>query len=363
MATIDVLLPTRNAAAFLDASINSVVNQTFRDWRLLLLDHGSTDDTLEIAQRFADRDKRVVILENPEARGLGGLLNFGLDKADANIVVRQDGDDISMPNRFQLTADIFSSDPGLMVVGGEAVVINSVGSEIGYIRRPCSAMAVTAASFFINPVAHPTAAFNLKNINDAEVRYGRDVLKVLPPDQSLSIFSLAEDYFLFGQLALLGRCINIKEPLIQYRYHAQSESVSKRSAQNDCALAISRFLARSFAKIKGMPDFDPAPFCTHAECVFDFGQSEYSSEYNRMATALRSGLGSSFDLERELAFRRVLATRSSVAMTARFLRFAAEHGWRSDDYRLVRNWLARAVRDTYAVPISGGVAPWREVHL
>ena len=359
MAMIDVLLPVRNALPFLGASIESVLGQTFQDWRLLILDHGSTDGTVELAGRYAERDKRVVLLSNPGAEGLGGLLNYGLDRADARIVLRQDGDDISLPNRFETTADIFTADPGLIVVSSEAEVIDAEGRRIGYIDRPNSSAAITASAFFFNPVAHPAAAFNLRLFNNLGARYGKDLLRALPNENSLQIFSLAEDYFLFGQIALLGRCANIKAPLIQYRYHANSESVSKQAAQSDCAISISRFLARSLATMTGMADFDPAPFCSHSECVFDLGLSDYSAEFNHMAEAMRRGLGGSPELERELAFRHVLANRSPVIMAARFLRFASTHGWQTHEYRVARNWLARPINNKYTVEINGGVAPWR----
>lgn len=359
MATIDVLLPTKNVGSFLRASLDSVLAQTFEDWRLLVLDHGSTDGTLELVEQYAARDKRIVVLSNPEAVGLGGLLNYGLDQANGRIAVRQDGDDISLPDRFQKTVDMFSVDPGLVVVSGEAHVIDLDGNALGYIRRAASRTAISSAAFFYNPIAHPAAAFNLEHLDRLGIRYGKDFLGVLPAEKSLSVYTLAEDYFLFGQLALLGKCINIQEPLIQYRYHAKSESVAKRAAQNNCAIAISRFLALSLTAMKGGADFDPAPFCSHAECVFDLGQPDYSDEFNRMAGTMRMGLGVSPELERELAFRRVLAKRSVIGMGSRYISFGMRNGLHSDEYRLIRNWLARSVRDKYAIPIDGGIAPWR----
>lgn len=359
MPAIDVLLPVRNALPYLSESIESVVNQTYSDWRLLVLDHGSTDGSVELAERYAERDKRIVVLSNPSAQGLGGLLNYGLDKADAKFVFRQDGDDYSYPDRFQNTIDVFSSASDLVLVGGEADVINSGGEKVGYIRRPSSAKAVAAASFFYNPIHHPTVAFNKVRLEQLGARYGIDFMKVVPKEKSINVYSLAEDYLLFGQIALLGRCINIKKPLIQYRYHAGSESVSKRSAQNDCAIAISRFLAQSLAAMTGGASFDPVPFCSHAECVFDLGRKDYLAEFRRMTETLRGGLGESPELERELAFRSVIANRSFVGMSIRYLVYACQNGWHKDEYRLVRNWLARPLNGKYAIPISGGVAPWR----
>jgi len=360
MATIEVLLPIKNALPFLPESIESIRTQTFGDWRLLILDHGSTDGSADVAWKYAEKDKRIVVHVNPDASGLGGLLNFGLGKADGRFVVRQDGDDISFPGRFQTVVDVFSSEPDLIVMGGEASVIDAAGRGIGYIEYPGPHAAIVAASFFYNPVAHPTVAINLSRISHiGEDLYGKDILKVLPPDKSMKISSLAEDYFLFGQLALLGPCRNVKVPLIKYRWHDQGVSVSKRAAQIKCALDISRFLAMSFGAMKGTSVFDPAPFCSHADNAFDCGLSDYSSEFDRMAQSLEQGLGWSSELARELAFRRVLAKRNPAVMTARYASFAFKNGRRAKEYHVVRNWLGRFVTDKNVSRVEGGVAPWR----
>lgn len=359
MATIEVLLPIKNALPFLPESIESVCSQTFKDWRLLILDHGSTDGSTELALRYAEKDKRIVVYEKPDAPGLGGLLNFGLGKADGHFIVRQDGDDVSLPKRFQTVVDIFSAEPDLMLMGGEASIMDSSGRDIGYISRPLSPAAIVAASFFYNPVAHPTAAFSQSRVASLGALYGNDILKVLPPERSLRVLSLAEDYFLFGQLALLGRCRNIPVPLIKYRIHEKSVSTFNRVAQNTCALSISRFLAMSLAEMRGTYVFDPAPFCSHAENVFDCGLEDYSLEFDRMARSLEEGLGQSHELTRELAFRRVLAKRNSVAMATRYASFVLRNGLRAEEYRLVRNWLGRFVTDKNVTRVEGGLAPWR----
>ncbi len=359
MATIEVLLPIKNALPFLPESIESVCNQTFKDWRLLILDHGSTDGSTEVALKYAERDKRIVVHVNPDAPGLGGLLNFGLEKADGRFIVRQDGDDISLPRRFQTVVDTFSAEPDLILMGGEASIVDASGRAIGYISLPHSPAAIVAASFFYNPVAHPTVAFSQSRITSIGALYGEDILKVLPPERSLRVMSLAEDYFLFGQLALLGRCRNIPAPLIKYRAHDKGVSISNRAAQNASALSISRFLAMSVAEMNGTAVFDPAPFCSHAENVFDCGLKDYSLEFDRMAQSLEGSLGQSRELTRELAFRRVLAKRNAVIMAARYASFVSRNGLRAEEYRLIRNWLARFISDKNVTWVEGGLAPWR----
>src|SRR5258706_45172 len=89
MATFDVLLPVKDGIAFLAEALDSIVAQTFRDWRLIVLDHGSTDGSAELAAAYAERDVRIIVRAFPAAHGLAGLLNCGLELCDCRYVLRQ----------------------------------------------------------------------------------------------------------------------------------------------------------------------------------------------------------------------------------------------------------------------------------
>lgn len=344
MATIDVLLPVRNGMPFLCEAIDSIRKQTVHDWRLLVLDHGSTDGSLDLAQRRSEADKRISVLSCPEADSLAALRNIGLAKCDCRYLMLQDADDVSFPHRMESVARTFGANRRLLAVGGEAIVIDPAGRQIGHLRRPADPKAVAAASFFYYPMLHPATAVDFRALQRLGAAYGKDILNVVPAPESPTIESLAEDYILFGQLALLGPCANIQAPLIQYRRHAGSVGIANPSAQIDAALKISRFLARSFCLMNGLYAFDPGPFCNHADYVFDFRLRDHSAEFLHMADVLRRGLGSSPELDRELAFRRVLATRSSGEMALRFLRFQLRHATSPAERRTVRNWLLKDVR-------------------
>ena len=345
MAAIDVLLPVRNGIPFLGEAIDSIQNQTISDWRLLILDHGSSDGSLELSHKYADVEKRIKVFSFPNATGLAGLLNAGLERCDCRHVTRQDHDDISLPNRMETISGLFESNPGLLLAGGDAKVIDPVGNEIGYLRMPSSPAALSAASFFYNPILHPAVSLGFAALGRLGGRYGKDILNALPASQSVTVNSLAEDYSLFGQLALLGPCANINVPLIKYRRHGRSVGISNPIAQLELSLQISRFLAKSFCVMKGLEVFDPGPFCNHADYVFDFHLRDYSTQYAQMSDALRRGLGHSTELERELAFRWVLTTRSSVQMSRRYLQFEFQHSVTPTERRTVRNWLLRGVRN------------------
>ena len=120
MAAIDILMPVRNGIRFLGESIESILAQTYPDWRLLILDHGSTDGSTEMAMRYAGLDRRIHVLPMPGARDLGSLLNAGLDRCDARYVMRHDADDIALPNRMEVMNAFYAANPQYVAVGGDS---------------------------------------------------------------------------------------------------------------------------------------------------------------------------------------------------------------------------------------------------
>lgn len=95
---ISVVMPTYNCATFIKQSINSILNQTYKDFEFLIIDDGSTDNTEEIVLSFSDSR---IVYKRIEHSGLSKALNIGLNCASNEIVARMDADDISHPLRFE----------------------------------------------------------------------------------------------------------------------------------------------------------------------------------------------------------------------------------------------------------------------
>jgi len=342
LAKIDVLLPVKNGVDFLAESLDSLLAQTFADWRALVLDHGSTDGSAEMVQQYQRRDPRIELHRLPHAQGLSGLLNAGLDLADAEFVMRHDADDVCVPERMAITLAAFAAEPECVAIGGQALVIDAAGAPLGEMSVPVGRARVTAAGLFRNPVAHPTAMLRRSAMVELGARYGVDFLGALAPSQSLEVPNLAEDYFLFGQLAVLGRCDNVPQQLIRYRWHGNNVSATKFMEQTTLSLAISRFLMRSFCARHRLPYVDPAPFCNHGGLLLDVdGRRNFDADFARLADVLRRGLGDSPALERELRYRRALATRNGAGLLWRYRAFRAAHRPETGEWNAIRSWLIR----------------------
>lgn len=343
MAKIDVLLPVRNGIKFLGESIDSIRNQTFSDWRILILDHGSSDGSMELAIQCADTDKRIEIYSYPEADGLAGLLNVGLKKCDCKYLMRHDADDVAVPKRMEIMNEVFSTSSKYMVVGGEAMMIDDAGHDLHYLSRPIGERSVTAASFFYCPMVHPTITIDYAAFNKIGAAYGKDFLNILPGTESLSVNRHAEDYMLFGQLALLGLCTNIKAPLIKYRVHSGGVSVANIVEQLKISFAISKYLTKSFCRMKNLREFNPVPFCNHGGHLYNIGKQNLPDAYRNMSESLIQGLGKSPELTRELAFRWVIATGRPLNMLMRYAGFELKHRRNNQERGLILNWFRRTL--------------------
>ena len=106
---VSVVLPVYNGGAHLHASIESVLRQTMTELELVVVDDGSTDNTLEIATSFADPRISVIALESNV--GLAEALNRGIDQAKAGLIARQDSDDVSLPDRLSRQLELMMHEP------------------------------------------------------------------------------------------------------------------------------------------------------------------------------------------------------------------------------------------------------------
>ncbi|AHB47821.1 glycosyl transferase [Hyphomicrobium nitrativorans NL23] len=345
MAEIDILLPVRNGAEYLSQAITSIRNQTHRDWRLWVLDHCSDDASAEIALSHGEQDPRVQI-RSLEADGLSDLLNKGLDLCDSRFVARQDADDISLPHRLESLVSAMNTDPALDLVGSNATTLDASGKFLGHIEYPTSAHGVTANALFFTPLLHPTVLYRHDTLRQLEVRYGIDFMRWLPSERRTTIPALAEDYFLFAQLAFLGRCANLPERLLLYRLHGNNVGYTKFVAQSQVALDISRYMVASLSQREGLEPFDPAPFCNHAMQLIDIpGRTDFSDEHRQLTALMTRVMQPSHDLSRVLSFSSCLRNRRKPIMMQRYLKHRSRFGHNDREYLTVRSWLIpRALR-------------------
>lgn len=114
---ISIIMGMYNCASTLPEAIDSIINQTYSNWEFVICDDGSSDDSLEIAERYKKiYPDKFVILKNERNMGLNYTLNHCLEYARGEYIARMDGDDISLPLRFQKEVDFLDNHPEYAIV-------------------------------------------------------------------------------------------------------------------------------------------------------------------------------------------------------------------------------------------------------
>jgi glycosyltransferase involved in cell wall biosynthesis len=119
---VSVVIPVYNRRKLLERAVESVREQTYPDWELLIVDDGSTDGTAEYAAELAAADPRVTCLRNTRGRGPGGARNSGITRARGQFVAFLDSDDSWLPEKLARQVDYFSAHPQAMAVGTDCFV-------------------------------------------------------------------------------------------------------------------------------------------------------------------------------------------------------------------------------------------------
>ncbi len=151
---ISIILPVFNAQPYLRQAVESMLSQTLRNFELIVLEDGSTDDSLHYLLTL--NDPRVRLVHDGSNRGLSYRLNQGLLEAKGKYICRMDADDISMPERLQLQAEYLDSHPEVDVVGGRAVAFSGSKQIVGYLPFAYTHEALCARPWNRIPLPHPT---------------------------------------------------------------------------------------------------------------------------------------------------------------------------------------------------------------
>lgn len=205
---LSVILPAFNAERYLARAIDSVLEQTFSDFELIVINDGSTDGTLDIISQYTDpRIKPVHLSENA---GLISALNLGLKMASGRYIARMDADDISLPERFAEQIAFLEAHPDYVACGTSIINFTDDpkhGDGESYMRYPTSDEEIRVAlHFFERNICHPTVMFCSSAIKEHGILYRVE-------------YPHAEDYRLWIDLSKLGKLHNLSKGLVKYHRH------------------------------------------------------------------------------------------------------------------------------------------------
>ena len=229
MPLVSVLLPVYNDSKTVVQSVRSILGQTFRDFELVIVDDGSTDNTLQIIRSF--EDPRIHLIANERNRGLAPTLNRAIGVASGDYLARQDADDIAFPHRLEKQVVFLRSHPNVAMVGSRAIVIDEQGVEKGFCDySPVDDIDIKWNLLFRNPFIHSSVMMR-RVVLDRTGLYTEDPV----------VFrAFVEDYDLWSRINEIAKSANFEEPLVKYRVSATSATSRTFAEQLRQARLISK---------------------------------------------------------------------------------------------------------------------------
>ncbi len=197
--SITVLMPVYNAEKYLREAIDSILNQTFSDFELLILNDGSLDNSEEVILSYGD--SRIRYIKNEKNIGLVATLNKGLDLIKSEYIFRMDADDISILNRLEIQKNFMDSHPH---IGVSSAALERFGNDKAIWQSPRLNNEIKAYLLFGSSIAHAPCVFRTKILKENNIYY-RDIHPHL------------EDYDLWIRLMKVTDFANIDDVLYRYR--------------------------------------------------------------------------------------------------------------------------------------------------
>ena len=205
---ISILLPVFNCGLYIKSAIQSIINNSFENYEIIVINDGSTDNTLDIIKQF--NDSRIKIY-NKENSGLVETLNYGLKKCNYSIIMRMDGDDVIHQKKIETQLNYFSRNESILV-GSQGFTIDINEDKTGKINLPLTHDKIIKSLLKLSSgLIHPSIMF-----------YKDALQKIGGYNQN---FNHAEDYEMYLRLSKIGKISNIEDRLIYLRKHDTNVSL------------------------------------------------------------------------------------------------------------------------------------------
>lgn len=266
---VSVIMPVYNGERYLPEAIHSILDQTFKNFELLIVNDCSTDNSERVLRTFTDQ--RIRIITNKRNLGLVETLNIGFGQARGTYLARMDQDDYADATRLKKQVDFLELHPAIGVLGTTTYIMSQAGEVIG-----------------INPSLLHDSELKLQLLYQTPFSHGsvmlrRDVLENLEPPYYNKAAGNAEDYDFWSRLAPLTTFANLSEPLYGWRNNPTGMSNSESEKQRRFADRNSQSNLRS-PYLRGLlQKFIPNPSEYANERVNVRGQSVWCNRRDNYA--------------------------------------------------------------------------------
>ncbi|MBE9228317.1 glycosyltransferase [Phormidium sp. LEGE 05292] len=213
---LSILMPVYNAKQYLAETIESVLSQTYKEFELIIINDSSTDNSLEIIKSYAEKDRRIKVFSHQSNQGIVSTLNWGLDLAENELIVRIDADDLMLPIRLERQVAFMMEHPDVAVASSYVYYIDQKGRLIGNYQPKYITKAAVDEAFQKNELIsfHHPAVIMRKSVVQEFGGYRQDL-------------ELAQDLDLWNRIVEKYPVLVQPEFLTKYRIHGSSISVRK----------------------------------------------------------------------------------------------------------------------------------------
>ena len=211
---VSVVMPVKNAERTVKESIDSILNQTLKDFEFIIVNDGSTDGTKDILESYATSDLRIKVIDST-GQGISEAANCGIDQAESALIARMDSDDISRPERLEKQVSEFVNNSKLVLLGTFCHTFKDGEDEIEENKIPITNAELQKSIRSIPTLTHPTTMAR----KDMIQRVGGYRKK----------FEGAEDHDLYLRLSRQGEIAVLPEFLVWYRAHPNQFSQVKKA--------------------------------------------------------------------------------------------------------------------------------------
>jgi glycosyltransferase involved in cell wall biosynthesis len=228
IALVSVVMPVRNMEKTVGLAIESILAQTYSNIELLIMDDGSTDQTLAVVRRFSD--SRIRLFSDSNRLGIAARLNQGIDMAEGAYLARMDADDLSLPNRIESQVAFLVQQPTIDLVGTAVTLINNRGKKVGEILFPTTHQLLVARPIRGFLIAHPTWVGRIEWFRKWKYRPS-----LRCEDQDLLLRAFSESQY-----------ANLPQPLLHYR-KSSSFHLKKWVARLGWLMALIMYVRSSYS--------------------------------------------------------------------------------------------------------------------
>jgi glycosyltransferase involved in cell wall biosynthesis len=214
---LSVVMAARNSVLHLPAALQSIREQTVRDFELVVVNDGSTDETAAVLADAAAADSRITVLQQ-EHRGLTESLNRGIAASTGEFIARHDADDVSLPSRFERQLTYFQDHPGAAAVGTAAMAFDDGGRDIGPLTNRTGPRSVHDGMLSLAATPVHGSMMIRRTAVDAVGAYR-------------IAFRAAQDLDLWLRLTERGDVDNVPECLYRWRAHPSGVYATRRAVQ------------------------------------------------------------------------------------------------------------------------------------